>query len=304
MRPTIRQLEYVVAVAEEGTFSRAAERCFVSQPSLSSQVRQLELRLGADLFERTPKGALVTPVGRDVVEVARELLSMADRIVQRTRAAEEPLTGLLRLGSVSTVTPYLLPAAIAELATAHPALRIQLRDDFAARLKSQVENGDIDALVTPLPAPLAGCEEVELARDPFVLAAPRASALAKLPEPLDEEALSGHEMLLLEDPHCLRNHALEICSRLGASPNTALHATSISAAVQLVRRGLGSTLLPALSLEVELAAAPEIEVKRFAEPAPARRIGLVWRRGSGRSDEFKMLASILMKHAEALALLH
>lgn len=296
MRPTIRQLEYVVAVAEEASFSRAAERCFVSQPALSNQVRQLETQLGADLFERTSRGVLVTPVGQQVVGIAREILAGSDRIVDCVNASRKPLSGPLELGSVSTITPYLVPAAMADLASRFPDLELHIRDGTADVLEARLAAGELDALIVPLPTGLPGVEEIELAQDPFLLAAPAHSALGGLPEPLTLDALREQEILLLEDPHCLRRGALEVCTAAGARPQTTLHSTSLGAIVQLVRRGFGATLLPALAVPVELAGVTEVRLKRFADPVPGRTLGLAWRRGSPHADGLRQFATVLMAH--------
>ena len=301
MRPTIRQLEYAVAIAEEGSFSRAAARCFVSQPSLSNQIRQLELQLGVEIFERTSRGILVTPAGNEIVNLARRVLETSDQIVSQAHASRAPLSGEVRLGSVSTITPYLLPTAMLELRERFPDVRLIVQDATADRLKARLENGEVDCLLVPIPTSMPGVQEVELAHDPFVVAAPHGSAIARLPEPLQAEALANAEVLLLEDPHCLRGQALELCARVDARPHAALYATSLSAIVQLVRRGHGVTLLPAISVEVELAGLTEIALKPLAAPTPGRTLGLVWRKGSPRTEEFRILASVLMQHAEAAA---
>ena len=298
MRPTIRQLEYVVAVAEERSFSKAAQRCFVSQPSLSSQVRQLEVRLGVELFERTSRGVLVTNVGNDVVEIGRRILEESDRLLQSALASHASLAGPLNFGSISTITPYLLPAALHDISEEFPDLELHVHDGPGPALKQGLEAGEIDVLLTPLPTGLSNTEEVHLIQDPFVLATPANSAIADLPEPLDVTALAGCELLLLDDPHCLRGHALELCDRVDAKAKTSFHASSLGTIVQLVRRGIGMTLLPAIAIDVELAGQSEIRLKRLAAPTPGRTLGLAWRRGSHRADEFKILASILMSHAE------
>jgi LysR family hydrogen peroxide-inducible transcriptional activator len=296
MRPTIRQLEYVVAVAEESSFSRAAKRCFVSQPALSNQVRQLEIQLGADLFERTSKGVWTTPFGDRVVALAHEVLTASDRIVDCADALKAPLSGPLLLGCVSTITPYLVPAAMSDLRSRFPELELQIRDGTADVLEAQLAAGEIDALIVPLPTGLAGCEEIEIARDAFLLVASSESELGRASEPVSPDVLRGHEILLLEDPHCLRRHALEVCQITGAMPHATLHATSLGVIVQLVRRGFGATLLPELAVGVELAGITEVRLKRFAEPAPGRRIGLAWRRGSPHAGGLRDFASVLMDH--------
>lgn len=304
LRPTLRQLEYLVAVAEEGSFSAASTRCHVTQPSLSSQIRQLELLIGQEVFERTPRGVIPTPIGTDLINQAREVLASVDRFVGRAQLKEDTLSGMLRIGSVSTITPYLMPQVLAELAQDFPKLEIELSDDTADRLEAQLVRGEIDALVVPIPTGLGSCEELELAVDPFVLIAPAESLLGDLPEPVPVDALRQGRILLLDDPHCFRGHALEVCSQVDCSPDHTLHATSLNALVQLVRRGLGSTLLPALALELESGWLRELRIKRFCAPVPGRTIGLVWRKKSPIEADLRVLASILMRHAEAAVAWH
>lgn len=298
-RPSLRQLEYLVAVAEEGSFSRAAERCFVSQPTLSGQIKLLETRIGVDCFERTSRGVLVTPHGEEIVARARETIAAVDRLLAAANAETEPLAGSLRLGVVSTVTPYLMPGVVAELAREAPSLDVTLHDDVGDRLKEALRTGALDAIVSPRPIDLDGVEELEIAFDPFVVVATADTPLGDLPEPVRMEDLGGAPILLLDDPHCIRGQALEICSQARCTPNLSLHATSISALVQLVRHGMGATLLPALSLDVELHWLKDLRVKRFADPVPGRQIVLAWRAGSTRRDGFLRLGHLLMEHADA-----
>ena len=300
MRPTIKQLEYIVAVAEERSISRAAERCRVTQPSLSAQVRQLEARLGAALFERTNRGAIPTELGQAVIRQAHELLEAADRLVDNAAASREPMAGRLRLGSVSTITPYLLPATFRDLCDRFPDARITLRDGTADALKLDLERGDLDALVVPLPTKNAGFDEVELVSDPFLIAVNERTELAELQGPIAASRLKGEHLILLNEPHCIRGQALALCDEVGALPDLDMRATSLAAAMQLVRHGLGITLIPAIAASGEMATAPEVALKRIAPPTPARSIGLAWRRGSPRSGEFGLLASLLMEKADAL----
>ena len=296
MRPTVRQLEYVVAVSEEASFSRAAERCFVSQPALSNQVKQLEHQLGVLLFERTSKGVLTTPIGQEVVAIAREILAASDRLVDRVTASRAPLSGPFELGSVSTITPYLVPAALPDLQARFPQMELRIRDGSFQALERQLASGGLDALVVPLPTGLPGCEEIALAADDFVLAAPSDSELAALVEPIRPESLAGHEILLLEDPHCLRRHALDVCGAVGAEAQGTVHANSLGVIVQLVSRGFGATLLPSLALPVEMAGVTGVRLKRFADPVPGRTIGLAWRTGSPHAGAMEDLAAVLRAH--------
>ncbi len=297
MRPTVRQLEYVVAVSEEASFSRAAQRCFVSQPALSNQVKQLEHQLGVLLFERTSRGVLTTPVGKDVVAIAREVLAASDRLVDRVAASRAPLCGPFELGSVSTITPYLVPAALPDLRARFPEMELRLRDGSFRDLEDQLASGGLDALVVPLPTGLPGCEEIELAVDDFVLAAPSDSELGAVVEPIRPDILAGHEILILEDPHCLRGHALEVCGAVGADAQSTVHANSLGVIVQLVSRGFGATLLPSIALPVEMAGAKGVSIKRFSDPVPGRTIGLAWRTGSPHAGAMEDLAAVLRAYA-------
>ena len=297
-RPTLRQLEYLVAVAEEMSFSRAALRCHVSQPTLSSQIRQLEVRVGQDVFERTPRGAVVTPIGTELVALAREALASADRFVEAARMPDQPLTGLFRLGSVSTITPYLIPDALAELATAYPGLDVELHDDSGDRLKERLAQGELDAIVSPIPTGAMGNYEIELSRDPFVLVTGPGSPLSELAEPVSADVLSQASVLLLDDPHCLRGHAMAICEQVNCHPQTALHATSIPAILEMVRRGLGVTLLPRLTLTLESSSLGDLRIMQFERPVPYRTLGLVWRKGSPRTKDMSILGAMLMRIAE------
>jgi len=298
-RPTIRQLEYLVAVADEGSFSRAAERCFVSQPTLSGQVRLLESRIGQECFERTPRGVFVTPIGAELIEHARKTIAAVDQFLGAANAQTEPLVGRIRFGSVSTITPYLLPEVLAELAIDYPELTIELHDDVGERLVERLMAGELDVILGPLPLDLEGCVEFECGTDPFVVVAPADTPLGDLPEPIGLDALNDAKLILLSDPHCIRGQALDVCAQARCSEDRSLHATSITALVQLVRQGLGATLLPTLSLELELRWLRDLRIKRFSDPAPGRKLGLIWRRQSPRHDDFERLGGILMKHTLA-----
>ena len=295
-RPTIRQLEYLVAIADEGSFSRAAQRCHVSQPTLSGQVKLLESRIGVECFERTPRGVFVTPQGEAIIEHARTTIAAVDGLLGAANANVEPLSGEMRLGVVSTITPYLLPAVVAELAHDYPELDLVLFDDVGDRLKDRLQKGELDAIVTPLPVELPGFEEMAFGVDPFVLVAAAGTPLGDLPEPVELEDLRDAPIILLDDPHCIRGQALDLCRRARCSPNLSIHATSISALVQLVRHGMGATLLPALSIDVEMRWLKELRIKRFAVPSPGRQLAIVWREGSPRRDGFLLLGQILMRH--------
>ena len=290
-RPTVRQLEYAVAVADELHFGRAARSCAVTQPALSAQIQQLEELLGVQLFERGRRGVLVTAAGQRVIERAREALEGVDEILASAASAAEPLTGSLRMGVIPTVAPYVLPPLLPAIRRAYPRLQLVLREDQTARLVAQLEAGALDVLLLALPVEEAELAESDLFEESFWFVGPAAHPLAAArPARVPESALSGEEVLLLEDGHCLRAQALAVCQRAGAHTAGRIQATSLNTLVQMVANGLGVTLLPERSLDVEVHRGDRLVAKRFRAPEPSRRIGLAWRRGAARADEFELLA--------------
>lgn len=290
-RPTIRQLEYAVAVAEHRSFRRAAAACQVSQPALSALIAQLERDLGAQLFERDRRRVLVTPAGEELVARGRRILGELDALVDDARGHREPLSGTLRLGVIPTVAPYLLPRVLPVVRAKHPRLRLVLREDQTARVLADLDAGKLDAclLATPVPGDLA---VARLYHEEFLLAAPSTHPLMTRKR-LKEADLDGETTLLLEDGHCLRDQALAVCATAGAREATELRATSLPTLVQMVASGLGVTLLPELAADA-LVAGPRtgVKVAKLAEH-PGREIGLVWRMSSARGRELGMLAEVI-----------
>ncbi len=296
-RPTVRQLEYAVAVAEQKSFRRAATACGVSQPALSTQIAQLERDLGAQLFERDRRHVLITAVGEEVVARARVALGALDALVDGVTSTREPLSGRLRLGVIPTVAPYLLPRVLPAVRARHPRLRLVLREDQTARLLVELDAGRLDAclLATPVPGDLA---TAELFHEDFVLAAPTGHALLARKRRREAD-LAGETVLLLEDGHCLRDQALSVCQPAGAREATELRGTSLATLVQMVAGGLGMTLLPETAASVLVAGARSgVGLGRFVDP-PGRTIGLVWRMSSARGREFRVLADLITKEGEA-----
>lgn len=296
-RPSIRQLECAVAVADALHFGRAARACHITQPALSAQIQAIEELLGVRLFERGRRGVMVTAAGAPVIEQARAALAGLDRLVESAKRESEPLTGTLRLGVIPTVAPYLLPPLLPAVRRAWPKLRLVLREEQTARLLEQLALGSLDLLLLALPVERAGLEELPLLREPFAFVAPAAHPLAKRRGPLRERELAEQEILLLEDGHCLRAQALEVCRGAGAAPGR-IQATSLTTLVQMVANGLGVTLLPERALALELRAEPGLVVRAFAPPAPSRTLGLAWRPGAARAGEYRLLGQTL---ATALA---
>lgn len=285
---SLRQLEYVVALARLRNFHEAAAACHVSQPGLSIQLRQLEDHLGVTIFERDRRRVLVTSVGEEIVRRAARVLEEAEGLVEAAKAASKPMCGLLRLGVIPTVAPYVLPAALPRLRKKHPELRVRLREAHTADLVQSMRNGELDLLLLSLDAELGGLIEHELFVDPFVVALPRSHRLTSR-KSLREKDLEGEPVLLLEDGHCLRENALSVCRSAGAKEAGDFRAGSLSTLVQMVAAGDGITLLPAMAASVE-SKRGEIVVVPFADPAPGRRIGFAWRSTSPRVREFETIA--------------
>ena len=275
---TLRQLQYAVAVAEELSFRRAAERCRVSQPALSAQLAALEKALGATLFERDRRRVLPTARGRELVERARRALLAADDLVDAAREGGDPLSGTLAIGVIPTISPYLLPLAAPRLRAAFPRLTITWVEDKTEVLVRRLEEGALDGALLALEADLGDVAVLPVATDPFVLAAPRGHPLAASHAPALASELRGASVLLLDEGHCFREQALALCSSAKAR-ELEFRATSLPTLVQMVAGGAGVTLLPALAVKTETRHA-DLVLRPFAEPAPHRTIVLVHRKRS------------------------
>jgi len=286
--PTLRQLEYLVAIADLGSFHRAARACGVSQPGLSAQIRQLEALLDLRLLERDRRRVLLTPAGHELVRRARAVLAEARGLVETANALQRPLCGTLRLGVIPTVAPYLLPRALPRVRRQHPELRLSLREAQTADLVASLARGELDVLLLALEAPLGELATRALFRDPFHVALPAGHRLAHRRR-LREKDLADEPVLLLDDGHCLRAQALAVCREAGAEEQSDFRATSLGTLIEMVCGGAGVTLLPELALRSEARRAG-LAVVPFAKPEPHRTIGLAWRPTSGRAAEFALLA--------------
>ena len=290
---SLRQLQYLVAVAELGGFSRAAARCHVSQPSLSAQVALAEEALGVRVFERDRRGVRVSPAGAVILERARQVLLAANDLASTARQQADPFTGTIRVGVIPTVCPYLLPEITPALREKYPRLTILWIEEKTATLVDRIMSGGLDAAILARDTKAAGLEFVEIGRDPFVVAAAPNHALMRSAKPLTPAALEGAEVLLLEDGHCLRDQALALCSRAGAT-ETSYRATSLATLVQMVVSHSGMTLLPSLAVPVENRTR-QLATRRFAEPGPARTLAIGWRRGSALQTTIKALGQTVRK---------
>jgi LysR family hydrogen peroxide-inducible transcriptional activator len=294
---TLRQLQYALAVAETLSFRRAAERCHVAQPSLSAQVAGLEQALGVRLFERNRRRVLVTPAGQALLERARGIVAAADGLVEGARGAGDPLAGTLRLGVIPTVSPYLLPSAAPALRSEFPRLRLEWLEEKTAVLVSRLRSGALDGALLALEAELGEVEQEVVAVDPFVLATPRGHPLCAGPGPARAAELRGADVLLLDEGHCLRAQALEVCSRARARERE-FRATSLPTLVQMVANGLGVTLLPQLALDAGVLKGTDIVARPLEVDRPEREIALVWRKGTARKEEFQLLAREIARLAK------
>lgn len=291
MNFTLRQLEYVVAVARHGTFVAAARACHVSQPSLSVQVAQLETALGNRLFERTSKKVSVTPFGAAFVERAEAVLDEIAELESVARAHRDPLVGELRLGVIPTVAPYLVPRLVSVVRTRFPKCRLLLSEQTTPELVARAENGEVDCLLLALESDLHDLAARELLADPFVVACAADHPLASKKKVTLAE-LRANDLLLLEDGHCLSDQVRRYC---GAAANHSFgdfRAGSLPTLMQMVALGYGVTLLPELARNAFETLAPPIVIRPLSEPAK-RTIGLAWRRAHPREREFHLLASTL-----------
>lgn len=288
---TLRQLQYAVAVADTLSFRRAAERCHVSQPSLSTQLAHLEDVLGVRLFERDRKRVLLTTAGAELVTRARELLLSTADLVNAAKRASDPLFGMMRIGVIPTISPYLLPLAAPRLRARFPRLTFAWHEDHTGHLIASLAAGTLDAALLALEADIGDVEREIIAKDPFVLALRPEHPLAKKTTPVSIAELRSADVLLLDDGHCFRDQALEVCSTARAH-EVEFRATSLATLVQMVVGGAGVTLLPQLAVATEAKRA-RLRIRPIAVNGASRTIALVWRRGTAIGDTMRALASVV-----------
>jgi len=290
---SLRQLQYLVAVADQLSFRKAAEVCHVSQPSLSAQLAELESAFGVRVFERDRRRVLLTTAGRELVERARKLLAEADDLVEAARRVRDPLSGMLRIGVIPTVSPYLLPKIAPALGRDFPRLKVVWIEDKTAALSDALHRGTLDAAILALEADIGKLDHAVLAKDPFVLATPRNHALGLKKSTVNTDELKGVGVLLLDDGHCFREQALAVCADAHAR-ELQFRATSLSTLAQMVASGAGITLLPGLAVPSE-SKRLGLKVRKFAKPEPHRTIALVWRKGSPLSEALQTVASSMRR---------
>jgi LysR family transcriptional regulator, hydrogen peroxide-inducible genes activator len=297
----LRDLQYLVAVADHRHFGDAAAACFVSQPTLSTQIKKLEVELGVPLIERNPRNIVLTGPGEVIVAQAREILRQVEDIQATAQAARNPEAGSLRLGVFPTLAPYLLPHVVPGLHARYPDLELLLTEEKTDTLHERLREGRLDAVILARPIVDDQLHEDPLFAEDFVLAAPAGHPLAGGLAPVELAALADQELLLLDDGHCLRDQALAVCHLARASERAGFRATSLETLRQMVSAGVGITLLPRLAVEPPITPSPNLAIVPFAEPIPRREIALYWRRTSPYEGFFPVLAGTLRELMDAVA---
>lgn len=294
----LRELQYVVALADHGNFARAAAACYVSQPTLSTQLKKLEQYLGVQLFERTKKRVLPTAAGKEIITQARVVLADIERLKALARGAVDPFAGDVQLGVIPTLGPYLLPHVLRNLRSTYPRLRLYVRELQTALLLQELRDGKLDLVLLALPIEARGLCVQPLFHEPFLLALPPGHPLARRTRVRQAE-LAGERLLLLEEGHCLRDQALALCGARGAAEDEGLRATSLETLRQMVASGVGTTLMPALAAEAGRMDKRLLVFRAFAAPAPRRTIGAAWRQGFARETVARALADLIRRYAPA-----
>ncbi len=285
---TLTELKYIVAVAETRHFGKAAERCFVSQPSLSASVKNLEEELGVQLFERGKRGVFVTEAGEQIVTQARRALEEADRVKSVARQGRDPLKGALRLGIIHTVAPYLLPDLVGALRRAAPDMPLDVEENTTATIDRMLRAGELDAIILALPYEAPGIETIPLYEETFRVVAPARHPLARRKNVAVEELDAG-ELLLLPVGHCFRDQVLDACREFSRPPEPGRQGNSLETLRSMVASGLGITVLPETALTSRFAN-PLVKSVEFADPRPARRIAIAARKGFHRPAALKKIA--------------
>ncbi|KRF00370.1 transcriptional regulator [Frateuria sp. Soil773] len=289
----LRDLQYLVSLAEHRHFGRAAEASFVSQPTLSTQIRKLEDELGVALVERTPRKVLLTETGREIARRARGVLAEIDEIKAIAQRTRDPEAGRLRLGIFPTLGPYLLPHLVPLVRKHFPRLELLLIEEKTEQVVKMLREGSLDVGVLALPLHEDSLHAEFLFEEPFVLAVPDSHPLARRKGRLKLADLEDESLLLLEDGHCLRDQALEVCQLAGAGEKVGFRATSLETLRQMVAANVGVTLLPTLAVKPPMARTDNVHLIEFAGHAPSRRIALVWRKSSSMGAFLERFADVV-----------
>ena len=285
----IRDLEYLIAIDEERHFNRAARRCFVSQPTLSGQLKKLEEELDILLVERNTRQVVMTDAGTMIAGLARKVLADIKNIRETANAFHDPMAGELKIGLIPTIAPYLLPHIMPTLNTQFPKLKLWLHEYQTYVLLEKLKNADIDLLILALPVSTKEFSQIHLFNEPFQLAVSNTDILAKH-KIISLNDISQREMLLLEEGHCLRDHALDVCFMAGADENRGFHASSLETLRHMVSENMGITLIPELAVPADQNQQQSIHYLPFENNRPHRQIGMLYRKGSYRESTFITIA--------------
>ena len=297
-QPTIKQLQYLVALRQHGHFGHAAEACFVTQSTLSAGLRELEALLGVTLVERTRRVVRFTALGERIADKAVRVIQESEELAEMARGQGKPLHGELRLGVIPTIAPFLLPAMLPKLRSEWPDLKLYLREEPSRVACDALHQGRLDCVLLALPFACGDVDAEELFDDQLFVAFPRGDAPKGASVRVD--AIDEDRMLLLEDGHCLKDHALSACTRPELRAHAAMMGTSLHTLVQMVDNGLGVTFIPSMAIDAGILKGTNVEARRLISDHGFRRIALIWRRSSARRDEFHLLASALRQIIQRL----
>ncbi|MBA3512238.1 hydrogen peroxide-inducible genes activator [Sphingomonas sp.] len=293
--PTIRQLQYLIALKDYGHFGKAAESCFVTQSTLSASLRELEALIGVTLVERTRRVVRFTPLGSKIADKARRVLREAEELADMARAQGQPLHGELRMGVIPTIAPFLLPAMLPQLREQWPSLKVFLREEASQAACDALHRGQLDCVLLAMPYACGNVDTALLFDDRLFVAFPSGEAPVGIAHggAVEAAAIDENRLLLLEDGHCLKDHALAACNRPELRADAAMMGTSLHTLVQMVDNGLGLTFVPAMAIEAGILGGTRVDARPLRSDRGYRRIALVWRRSSPREEEFQLLAESL-----------
>jgi LysR family hydrogen peroxide-inducible transcriptional activator len=295
--PTIRQLQYLVTLRQQGHFGRAAEACYVTQSTLSAGLRDLEALLGVSLVERTRRVVRFTALGERIADKALQVLREADELAELARAEGQPLHGELRMGVIPTIAPFLLPAMLPRLRAEWPDLKLYLREETSHAACEALHRGQLDCVLLALPFACGDIDSFALFDDPLFVAFPGGEGPdgAGVEGEVEVGAIDEKRMLLLEDGHCLKDHALSACNRPDLRAHAAMMGTSLHTLVQMVDNGLGVTFLPLMAIEAGILEGTNVDARPLRSDHGFRRIALIWRRSSPRESEFELLGAAIRR---------
>ncbi|MEQ9662933.1 MAG: hydrogen peroxide-inducible genes activator [Parasphingopyxis sp.] len=292
--PTLKQLQYLIALRDHGHFGKAAESCFVTQSTLSAGLRELESLLDLTLVERTRRVVRFTPLGLAIADKAQRILREAEELAEMARAAGKPLSGEMRMGVIPTIAPFLLPQILPKLRAEWPELKLFLREEISPDACESLQRGHIDCVLLALPYACGEIDKAELFEDRLYVAFP-AGEPDNPPKQITPETLDEGRLLLLEDGHCLKDHALAACNRPELRAEARMMGTSLHTLVQMVDNGLGTTMLPEMAIKAGILEHTDINARPLEADHPFRTIALVWRKNSPREKDFTLLAEALKK---------